>query len=379
MAKNKKFKILIMAAGTGGHIIPGLAIAKKLQEDNQSVEIQWLGTHKGLESKLVSKENIKINYISVWGLRNKAILIKLLAPFRLLYALLHAIIVMLKFRPNIVLGMGGFVCGPGGLAAFLTRRKLVIHEQNAIAGFTNSILARFAKQVFEGFPNSFNKIQSKIKHKLKYTGNPIRTDILNIPSPKIRFQNKLNKKDVNILIIGGSRGAVALNKLIPETLNQLLNKNNTDVNYNITHQCGDLNYKETLSVYKKYNLDNKNNINIIKYIDNIVDYYSNADLIICRSGAMTVSEIAAVGLAAIFIPFPQAVDDHQTKNAKFLESNNAAVIMQQKNLTSENLADKILELINTEDLLERMAINAKKVSKVEALGNICNKIFQPKS
>jgi len=370
-----KQKILIMAAGTGGHIIPGLAIAKKLKEENPNIQIEWLGTHKGLEVKLVSKENIKINYISVWGLRNKSILVKLLAPFRLSYAVLQSIFIMFKYRPNIVLGMGGFVCGPGGVAAFLTRRKLYIHEQNAVAGFTNTILARIANKVFEAFPNSFSKIESKIKNKLVYTGNPVRDEILNIPKPEERFKNKTDSRELNILIIGGSRGAVALNKLIPEFVNNLFNQDNLNHDITITHQCGDLNYQDTFEIYKKYNLNNKKNINLIKYIDNIVDYYSKADLIICRAGAMTVSEVAAVGLPAIFIPFPQAVDDHQTKNAEFLAKNNAAIILQQKELTAEKLTDNVLNIINSDGKHLKMAKNSSKCAKNDALDIISKSIL----
>jgi len=309
-------RILIMAGGTGGHIVPGLALAALFRE--RGCEVSWLGTRRGLESELVPIADIPLSFISISGLRGKGALSLIFAPFRLLFAVLQACSVILKQKPHLIVGMGGFVAGPGGLAAWLLRKPLVIHEQNAVPGLTNRVLARFARAVFEAFPDTFSTHKNSL-----FTGNPVRKDIAALAPPAERFKNRTGA--IRLLILGGSRGAVALNEIVPLAVQQLPEH----VRFDIWHQTGADRVEVTEKAY------GSENAKVEPFITDMAAAYEWADIVLCRSGASTVTELATVGLGSVLVPYPHAVDDHQTENAKFLANVNAAIIKQQKELTVE--------------------------------------------
>lgn len=339
-----------MAGGTGGHVFPALAVAHHLRA--QGFGVSWLGTRHGLESEVVPKADFPIDYISVHGLRGKGVFGWLMAPFTLMVALIQALGVCKQRRPNAVLGMGGFVTGPGGLAAWLLRLPLVIHEQNAIPGLTNRLLARFATQVLEAFPGSFPNAVQAI-----HTGNPVREDIARLPAPDERFNTR--QGPIRLLIFGGSLGAQILNQLLPQVLSRLLAKHPLD----IWHQSGQRNLQETQSGYAQAKITAR----VEPFIEDMAQAYAWADLVICRAGALTVSELAAAGVGAILVPFPHAVDDHQTRNAAYLSNAKAAITLQQVECTPERLQAQLQELITAgrEHLLS-MAQAARRLAMPEA-------------
>jgi UDP-N-acetylglucosamine--N-acetylmuramyl-(pentapeptide) pyrophosphoryl-undecaprenol N-acetylglucosamine transferase len=337
-----KKRILIMAGGTGGHIFPALAIANELKQ--RGMIVHWLGSKNGMESRIVPQNNIEISYLNISGLRGKNIFTLLLAPFKISIAIIQALKILYKFKPNAVIGMGGFVTGPGGLATWLMQIPLFIHEQNSIAGLTNKLLAPLATKVMTGFANTFpNSI---------YTGNPLRVSILNVTAKKFS-----KHKSLNILILGGSLGAQILNKTIPLALKYIKH----DVN--IWHQTGN----KQLNITKN-NYSILQNIKITAFIDDMAEAYNWADLIICRAGALTISEITQIGIASILIPYPYAVDDHQTKNATFLAKHKAAILLAQTELTPEKLANIVNDLNHND--LQNMAIIAKSYAKPNATKQI---------
>ncbi|WP_198266305.1 undecaprenyldiphospho-muramoylpentapeptide beta-N-acetylglucosaminyltransferase [sulfur-oxidizing endosymbiont of Gigantopelta aegis] len=350
--------ILIMAGGTGGHIFPALATAEILRQ--RDVHVEWLGTRKGMEAKLVPAHDFAINFIDISGLRGKGIKTILLLPFKLLRAMYQTMQVYKKVQPDVVLGMGGFVTGPGGIVGWLTGRPLVLHEQNAIAGMTNKILLRFAKSVLAAFPGAFGDKANAVR----VIGNPVRKEITALATPEVRFENKSsNKAGMNILIVGGSLGATALNEKIPEALIKiqnegLLEQSAFDSIY-VRHQCGEKNVSETEKNYTELSSDTIT-VEVMPFIDDMAKNYAWADLIICRSGALTVSEIAAAGVASLLVPYPYAVDDHQTANAAYLADQGAAFLVQQDNLAIETLVD-ILMTLDKKKLLS-MAIKARELS-----------------
>jgi UDP-N-acetylglucosamine--N-acetylmuramyl-(pentapeptide) pyrophosphoryl-undecaprenol N-acetylglucosamine transferase len=350
--QNEIKTILVMAGGTGGHIFPALAVAEVLK--HKGARIEWLGTRNGLESRLVPDQNYPIHYIDIGGLRGKGIKTLLLLPFRLLKAMIQTFKVYQQTKPDVVLGMGGFVTGPGGIVGWLTGRPLVLHEQNAIAGLTNKILFRFARKVFAAFPGAF-----AADNKLSVVGNPVRKSITEIPAPNER--NHQETSHLHLLIIGGSLGATALNEIVPAAISLMLNCEHHFEKIVVRHQCGEKHLDATEKNYEL--LNNKEpliKINIMSFIDNMAENYAWADLIICRSGALTVSEIAAAGVASILVPFPYAVDDHQTANARYLAEADAAILIQQNELNSEKLASILSNL--EKNILQAMAFNARKLS-----------------
>ncbi len=340
--------VLIMAGGTGGHIFPGLAVARELQ--NLGWGAAWLGSAGGMECRLVGKTDIPLNLISISGLRGNGLAGWLKAPFILLKAIIQAVKILRIIKPDVVIGFGGFASGPGGLAAFLSRVPLIIHEQNAVAGLTNKVLAKFSTQAFQAFPRAFG-----INKRYQTIGNPIRKDILQMT--KIQMA----KQKINLLVIGGSRGAMIFNKILPSILSL-----SSDNKLSIRHQCGNGNRDKTVAYYSNANLQPNEFLVIDEFIEDMADAYQWADIVICRSGALTVSEIAAVGVTAIFIPFPHAVDDHQTKNALWLVDNNAALMIKESDLQMEVSSEKILGLINSPDKISGMAANAAKVAYRDA-------------
>lgn len=361
MNNNKPKTIIIAAGGTGGHIFPGLAVAKNLITKGHKVA--WLGTLSGLEKELIPKNNIPIYYIKINGFRGKKLLTKILTPFNLLLSILQAVRIIKALDPAVILGMGGFVSGPAGIAAWLLGKKLIIHEQNAIAGSSNRILAYFAHHILESFPNSFFKNNfvktTKYSEKITITGLPVRGELLTTTPPENRTVSK-NNNSLNILIIGGSRGAQFLNKTVPEALVGL-------ENINILHQTGEQELLDTQAVYAKYFKPDQYQVKA--FIDNMQAAYVTADLIICRAGAATIFEIMAVGVAAILIPFPWAIDDHQTKNALYLANNNAGILLQQKDITIPSLQKIIIDLKNNKYKLHAMQKAAKDLYKNFAAAN----------
>ena len=341
---NMIHSVLIMAGGTGGHIFPALAVADVLK--NQGINIQWLGNANGMESRLVPEYHYAINFIDIGGLRGKGIKTLLLLPFKLSKALVQTFKVYQKVKPDVVLGMGGFVTGPGGLMAWLLRKPLILHEQNAIAGLTNKILYRLSKKVYAAFPGAFP--ENLNKDKLSIIGNPVRKEIVDLMAPQQHYREEWFSSEqtaLNILIIGGSLGAAALNEKVPQALQlihgDLLKKSFNSIN--LRHQCGEKNLEETQENYRALK-ETEFNIEVMPFIADMAANYQWADLIICRAGALTVSEIAAAGVASILVPFPYAVDDHQTANAHYLSSKGAAYLIQQDELSKEKLAELILHL-----------------------------------
>jgi UDP-N-acetylglucosamine--N-acetylmuramyl-(pentapeptide) pyrophosphoryl-undecaprenol N-acetylglucosamine transferase len=342
--------VLIMAGGTGGHVFPALAVARYLREEG--VEVVWLGTRRGLEARIVPEAGFPIEYISISGLRGKGILGWLLAPARLCIALWQAVRVCLRCRPGAVLGLGGFVTGPGGIAAWLLRRPLVIHEQNAIAGLTNRLLSRLARRVLEAFPGSF---PSDIK--TEQTGNPVRADIAELPDPVSRIG--AHQGQCRLLVIGGSLGAQTLNEVVPQALAQLPAAGRPV----IWHQAGQNKDTVTGEAYAEAGVEAQ----VEAFIADMAAAYSWADLVICRAGALTISELAAAGVGAILVPYPHAVDDHQTRNALYLTNGGAARLILQTELTPETLAQMLRELLSGgREGLVKMAAAARSLAKPAA-------------
>jgi len=337
-------RILIMAGGTGGHVFPALAVADELRSRN--VNIQWMGTKKGIEAKLVPTSGYPLNFISVQGLRGNGLLGWLLAPFKLIKAIIEAMKVIKQFNPDAVLGLGGFASGPGGVAARLMGKPLVIHEQNAIPGLTNRVLSKLAIHVLEGFPQSFNSSADA-----KWVGNPVRATIEELDKPEHRMAER--KGAINILVLGGSLGARSLNTLLPQAF-ALVEKD-----YTIKHQCGVRHSDDCKKNYQHANV----NAEVVSFIDDMAVAYDWADLVICRAGALTIAELSAAGVGALLIPYPYAVDDHQTHNASALVTAGAATIMQEDDMTVESLTKTVQHLLADRSVLIEMAKNAHCLAK----------------
>ena len=352
-AANLNRPILVMAGGTGGHVYPALAVARALQARAQ--DVVWLGTHRGIEARVIPDAGIDIEWISVKGLRRKGVVALLVAPFQLAWALLQAIGVILRRRPRAVLGMGGFVSGPGGLAAWLTRRPLVIHEQNAAAGLTNRLLARLARVVLQAFPGSFNS--SVVAETV---GNPVREDIAAVTLPAERYARR--EGPLHLLVLGGSQGSLALNRTVPEALAMLPLEQRPIVR----HQCGAQTHAIAKSAYAEQAVE----VELTAFIDDMAAAYAWADLVVCRAGALTVAELCAVGLPAVFVPYPGAVDDHQTANARPMADAGAAVIVDESMLSAEVLAGQLREWLGSRTELQARAERARTLAKPNALMRI---------
>ncbi len=348
-----KKPILITAGGTGGHVYPGLAVARALQEQN--IPVVWMGTEKGLESKVIPEAGIHMVYLSVSGLRGKGILSLLNAPFELTKALFQSFMIMRKVKPAAVLGMGGFVAGPGGLVAALMGIPVVIHEQNAIPGLTNKLLSKVSKKVLEGFPGTFAGIKKAIG-----VGNPVRQDIASLAMPLTRLGDRWGR--VRLLIFGGSLGAQALNEVVPMALSEVP----LDKLPLVRHQAGKNKDDVTRKRYAQLGVEAE----ITDFIDDMAEAYEWADLVICRSGALTVAELAAAGLASIMVPYPYAVDDHQTENAKYLSNAGAAILMPQDEMTKETLAELLEGLCSNRDKLIEMGFKARALAKPQATAEV---------
>ncbi|OED40142.1 undecaprenyldiphospho-muramoylpentapeptide beta-N-acetylglucosaminyltransferase [Endozoicomonas sp. (ex Bugula neritina AB1)] len=334
--------VVFMAGGTGGHIFPALATAEALQQ--QGYRIHWLGTPDSMEADLVPKHGIDISFIPVTGLRGKGLSFLLKAPWKLASSLYKAVKVLRQQQPVCVVGMGGYVTGPGGVAAKLLGVPLVIHEQNAVAGLTNKLLSKIANRVLEAFPGTFAD-----RSKVFLTGNPVRKTIAMIAPLE-------SQRPVRLLVVGGSRGAVAINEIVPEVLNKCGRQ------ISVWHQTGSNNQSECRAHYDRLGVTGR----VDAFIDDMAEAYDWADLVLCRSGALTVAELAVAGRPAILVPFPHAVDDHQTVNGRYLVDQGAALMVQQKELSVEGLADMIQQFSDHPEKLDDMAAAARSVGLARA-------------
>ena len=347
--------VLIMAGGTGGHVFPALAVANVLRA--RGIGVVWLGVPGSMESRLVPSQGFPIEWVRVAGIRGKGALAWMLAPLRIANAVAQAIGVLRRVKPRAVLGAGGYVSGPGGIAAWLLRIPLLIHEQNAIAGLTNRWLARFASQVLEAFPGSFGAQVHALT-----IGNPVRADIAALDPPASRFA--LHGERARVLVFGGSQGAQRLNAVVPQALARLAPEQRPQVR----HQTGTRGLESTRMSYRDAHVEAE----VSPFIDDMAQAYAWADLAVCRAGAMTVAELQAAGLGAIFIPFALATDDHQTQNAAVMVEAGAARIIAERDLDAERLADLLLQLTSSRDSLLKMAQAARSGRITDAASRLAD-------
>jgi UDP-N-acetylglucosamine--N-acetylmuramyl-(pentapeptide) pyrophosphoryl-undecaprenol N-acetylglucosamine transferase len=342
--------VLIMAGGTGGHVFPALACAREFAARGYTVH--WLGTPRGIENELVPAAGLPLHLINVSGLRGKSKLSLLKAPLQLLRALWQARKIVRELRPVCVLGMGGYVTGPGGLAAWLDGAPLIIHEQNAVAGTANRSLLRFASRVCEAFPNTF-----AASDKRRTTGNPVRAEL---------FQSEprapLAQRQPRLLVLGGSLGAEPLNKLLPQALALVA----PQLRPQVFHQAGKQHAQITAERYREVAVEAE----VAPFIQDMAKAYAEADLVVCRAGALTVSELAAAGLPAFLLPLPHAIDDHQTRNAAYLANAGAAVLLPQRSTDAAKLAAQLTEVLMHPVQLNTMAATARRLAKPEATQSV---------
>ncbi len=336
--------ILVMAGGTGGHIFPALAVADQLRD--KGWKIVWLGSKAGMESKLVPQHGFEIVWVRFSGLRGKGLLRVMLLPVNLLIAFWQSARAIFSVRPDVVLGMGGYISFPGGIMAAALARPLVLHEQNSVAGLANKVLARIADRVLVAFPDALKNAE--------WTGNPVRRDIAQLPPPEERFRNRTG--NLKVLVVGGSLGAQALNETVPRALALIPQSQRPEV----THQAGE---KHLAMLENEYRVAGVSAMTLA-FIRDMSEAYARADLVICRAGALTVSELAVVGIASVLVPFPSAVDDHQTSNARYLADRSAAVLLPQADLSPRKLADLLLGF--TRGKLLDMANRARALGKPDA-------------
>jgi len=349
-------RVLIVSGGTGGHVYPALAVARRLLADGHGVA--WLGTRRGLEARVVPAAGIPLHFLRVSGLRGKGAGAWLLAPLRLALALAQALRVVRAVRPDAVLGMGGFVAGPAGIAAWLARAPLLVHEQNAIPGATNRVLARFAVHVMEAFPGSF-----PARVGAEHTGNPVREDIAALPLPEDRLAGRDGR--LRVLVLGGSQGARVLNEIVPAAAASA-----GAGALELYHQAGDRNLERARACYAAAQVD----VRLVAYIEDVAEAYRWADLVVCRAGAMTVAELAAAGAASILVPYPHAVDDHQWHNARYLSEAGAALLVRQAELTVERLARVLADLAGTRERIARMARAARRLAVPDAAERVAARV-----
>ena len=346
MPEMSRGPVLIMAGGTGGHVFPALAVAEVLRARGAAVE--WLGTARGIEADVVPRAGIPLNIIDVSGLRGKGPRSVLLAPWKLLRALYQALALLRRLRPASVLGMGGFAAGPGGLAAWLLGRPLVIHEQNAVAGTTNTLLARFARRVLLGFPDALDGGE--------FVGNPVRTEISALPAPGQRWQGRSGP--LRLLVLGGSLGAKPINELMPAALEQLPAQSRPVVR----HQTGRGHDEAVAADYRQRGVDAE----VQPFIEDMGAAYAWADLVLCRAGALTVAELCAAGVGAILVPLPHAIDDHQSANARWFVAGGAGRLQPQRELTPTLLAEQLRQLAGQRETLLHWAEAARALARPDA-------------
>jgi UDP-N-acetylglucosamine--N-acetylmuramyl-(pentapeptide) pyrophosphoryl-undecaprenol N-acetylglucosamine transferase len=348
-------KIMIMAGGTGGHVFPALAVAEELKQ--RGVDIAWMGTAQGIEADLVPKAGYPLFEIKVRGLRGNGVFGWLLAPFKVCKAIWEAVRIMRVWQPDVVMGLGGFASGPGGVAAKLLAKPLVIHEQNAIPGLTNRLLAKIAQVVFEGFPNSFHQAVNAV-----WVGNPVRKQIEDIQPPEQRFAEP--KQTFNLLVLGGSLGAKTLNETVPQALAMI----DDELRPTVLHQCGKRHIDACRQHYQQAGVQ----ADVTAFIDDMAKVYAEADLVICRAGALTVAELAAAGVGSILVPYPFAVDDHQTHNASLLVEAGAAQLIKDNELNATDMAKKIRWFTTQREDVLKMAQAARQVAKIGTVNVIAD-------
>ncbi len=347
--------LLVMAGGTGGHIFPGIAVAEVLRA--RGWRIVWMGNPDGMEARIIPKHGFDMVWVRFGGLRGKGLLRKLLLPLNLLRGFWQSFRALHRVDPDVVLGMGGYVSFPGGMMAVLTDRPLVVHEQNSVAGLANRVLAGVADKVLTGFPGVFRKSS--------WVGNPVRESIIQVPAPAVRFAGRLGA--LRILVVGGSLGAAALNDAVPRAVALIAPARRPLV----THQAGATQIDALRAAYEDSGVEGE----LLPFIDDMATRYAEADLVICRSGALTVAELAAAGVPSMLVPFPHAVDDHQSANARFLADHGAAFLLPQAELDPEKLAG-ILVGMDRERLLH-MAEKARELAKpgaAEAVAQVCERL-----
>lgn len=345
--------VMILAGGTGGHVFPALAVAEELQR--RRVNVIWVGTRQGLEARIVPAAGIAMEWIEVRGLRGKGLRGWLGAPGMLLRALWQALRLVRRYRPQAVLGMGGYASGPAALAAWLLRRPLLIHEQNVTAGFTNRLLRRLARIVMTGFPGSFTGGAPSV-----WTGNPVRAEITRVPAPQLRYAARHDTP--RLLVLGGSQGAEVLNAVVPAALAKL-GPGQRPV---VRHQAGQRTLALAQEAYRSHAVAAK----VSAFIDAMAEAYGWADLVVCRAGALTVAELAVAGVASVLVPFPHAVDDHQTANARYLSRAGAAVLIPEHGLTAERLSLVLSSLLGDRDRRWVMAQRARQQGRPQASARV---------
>ena len=352
--ENKKDKIIIFAAGTGGHIYPGLSIAKELISKN--VSVLWIGTKEGIEKNIIENSGIPIKYINFSGVRRKGLLSYIKLPVKLIISMFQAFFIIKKYSPSAVLSMGGYISFPCVLASYALKIPIITHEQNIIFGLANNILRFISGTVILGMPMNIRG------EKYKFLGNPTRYE-----------DSKIIKKDIktkkfNILIVGGSLGAKIFNEVIPQSVYKLIKM--TDYEINIIHQTGKT-YKIAEMQYKNFDV----NVDLREYIDSMIKAYEWCDVIVCRGGAITITEIMNLGIPSIIVPYPYATDDHQMKNCRYLENYNAAIVINQNNFSPDNLTNTFKTLLENRNILKSLSENIINLNTKDSTSNICKEVI----
>jgi UDP-N-acetylglucosamine--N-acetylmuramyl-(pentapeptide) pyrophosphoryl-undecaprenol N-acetylglucosamine transferase len=349
-------RLLVMAGGTGGHVFPGLAVASELVAQNW--QIHWMGTAGRMEAQIVPQAGYPISFIDVVGVRKNGLVTLLLAPFKIIKAIIQAHKVIRQFKPHVVIGMGGFASGPGGVAAWLNGLPLVLHEQNAVPGLTNKLLSRIAKKVLTGFDNTFPAQSVSHNNKYSWVGNPVRQEFA-----ELAVKNTVDLP-LKLLVIGGSLGAQVLNETVPLALT-----NSQQIH--VRHQTGAGHLASVQESYDQQSID-PDSYQITEFIEDIPAAYAWSDLVVCRAGALTVAEVAAAGVPAIFVPLPYAVDDHQTKNAQTLVEVQAAHLLPQSKLTAQTLRELLQGYVSSPEKLIEMGKRAKTFARLDAAKEVAH-------
>lgn len=340
-----QYTVLVMAGGTGGHVYPAMAVADYLQDHRWNVV--WLATQGGMENRLIEGKGYSKAMITMQGVRGKGLLGWLMLPIKLITAFRQAAKAIKQHQPSVVLGMGGFAAFPGGVMAKLLGKPLVIHEQNSVAGLTNKVLSFIANRVLVAFPNV-------LEERATLVGNPVRAALRDVQAPEMRYSRQIGR--LKLLVLGGSLGAAALNEVLPRALAQMPESDRPEV----IHQAGEKHIDALNAHYQAMGVDAETKA----FIDDMAEVYQWADVVLCRAGALTVAELACVGVASVLVPFPHAVDDHQTSNAKYLVENGSAILVPQQALTVAKTVDILSNL--TREICQKMAINARQLAKPEA-------------
>lgn len=340
--------VMIAGGGTGGHVFPGLEVARVLRE--RGVGVVWLGSAGGMEADYVAQAGLAFEKVGVSGLRRRGLLAWILAPWRLSFVLFETLRILWKRKPGVVLGFGGFAAGPGGLIAALLGIPLLIHEQNAVAGLTNKLLAPLSRTVLLGFSGAL------VRRNAKWVGNPVRAEIAALPPPETRLAGRTGV--LNLLVVGGSRGAAVFNETVPSALAEL----DAVRRPRVRHQTGRGKLEVSRAAADRAGVE----IEFLEFIDDVARMYAWADLVLCRAGALSVAEIAASGSAAVFVPYPYSADDHQAANADFLVSRGAAVAVPQSEFTPRALTEIIERFTASRRELLQLAVKARKLAQVRA-------------